>query len=1036
MSSEPSPLPITDANRRAPEAARRSGLLFRLQTFLFGDDIFISYSRADGATYAAGMGDALSRQGFSCKLDLWGTEPGKELPGQLTQALRHSAMLVLVGSQAAMRSIRVAEEVRIFRTTSRPIIPILFGDQIISDAARWHEDVEGLPLSQDDVGALQSGVPSAPIVNRIVKTFTFNTKERRLRLSAQIAAGVLIALLMASVGLGMYASWKTAAAVKASAEAATQNERAARARAEAERQQKIARLRSVSNRLDTDLARDPTLVERAVLVDMKLVKDFQALNEPSVEADRGLRTSLRQLPRFVAQLPKLEGEEALSPDGEFLANGWAWHSVFPLSVWDLATGEKIIESDHGKERINSQAFGMDAQHRARYVATACDDTYSGVWDLGTRKKVAWIKHRAPARVVAFNQDSSLLMTAAADQTLNLWSASDWHKVTELRTGIIASALAFSPLEGTIAAADEKGHVQIWKSKNGTWTIATALIAQSAISKLVFSPDGKGLLALNEFNIVSARLYDASTGQLKGQLTDEDIRKGEVSFATDSDRFFLATRGIVRALKWDSGREERLTTEAGVGGSFVSMDGRYFGTLGNREYSVRILDTQNGQPVATIVHPADRFPRNNIFAHIGAVKAAGRHVLTSVSGQYVIWENPVSLPDRQYRHERRILWIAVLAGGTQLGTSSSDGLIRVWDTRSGAELFSFLTPNDQLVEPNIRAVAFETSGDLIASVNWSDIFVVERSTGKVVAQKNFFEVYDLAFDPDGRYLAAGGSDGLVVWATDTWQPINVGKTAGHVLKIEFSPKGTFVATVTSQGERATVWRTGTGDVLQDMKLDGGNACIAFSDDERLVGITTAGGTRLGKEGLVGLHPTVLVKKLDTGEELLRFQPDTAIPTAIAFSPDRKHLVVASGAQSAIQHEKLSVKVWRLADGQEATSLDHVQSVSTIAFARAGQLMVTGGRAGVTRVWDTRTWQQIAQLESVKPLQFSPVSVGGQYVATLATDLSAQTSTLDTSELIVSGCGRVARELTPDEWRTYFGTETPAPLCPKPTQAPQH
>jgi WD40 repeat protein len=258
----------------------------------------------------------------------------------------------------------------------------------------------------------------------------------------------------------------------------------------------------------------------------------------------------------------------------------------------------------------------------------------------------------------------------------------------------------------------------------------------------------------------------------------------------------------------------------------------------------------------------------------------------------------------------------------------------------------------------------------------------------------------------------------------------------VLKIEFSPKGTFVATVTSQGERATVWRTGTGDVLQDMKLDGGNACIAFSDDERLVGITTAGGTRLGKEGLVGLHPTVLVKKLDTGEELLRFQPDTAIPTAIAFSPDRKHLVVASGAQSAIQHEKLSVKVWRLADGQEATSLDHVQSVSTIAFARAGQLMVTGGRAGVTRVWDTRTWQQIAQLESVKPLQFSPVSVGGQYVATLATDLSAQTSTLDTSELIVSGCGRVARELTPDEWRTYFGTETPAPLCPKPTQAPQH
>ena len=45
--------------------------------FLFGDDIFISYSRADGATYAAGLANELAAHNFSCRFDLWGTEPGK-----------------------------------------------------------------------------------------------------------------------------------------------------------------------------------------------------------------------------------------------------------------------------------------------------------------------------------------------------------------------------------------------------------------------------------------------------------------------------------------------------------------------------------------------------------------------------------------------------------------------------------------------------------------------------------------------------------------------------------------------------------------------------------------------------------------------------------------------------------------------------------------------------------------------------------------------------------------------------------------------
>src|SRR4029453_17338437 len=43
---------------------------------LLGDDIFISYSRADGAGYAARLAGELTRDGLSCGFDQWGACPG------------------------------------------------------------------------------------------------------------------------------------------------------------------------------------------------------------------------------------------------------------------------------------------------------------------------------------------------------------------------------------------------------------------------------------------------------------------------------------------------------------------------------------------------------------------------------------------------------------------------------------------------------------------------------------------------------------------------------------------------------------------------------------------------------------------------------------------------------------------------------------------------------------------------------------------------------------------------------------------------
>ena len=68
---------------------------------LAADDIFISYTRLDASTYAAGLADELTKKGFSCFIDKLGTDPNKDLPDMLLRKLKSCAMLVVVGTDRA-----------------------------------------------------------------------------------------------------------------------------------------------------------------------------------------------------------------------------------------------------------------------------------------------------------------------------------------------------------------------------------------------------------------------------------------------------------------------------------------------------------------------------------------------------------------------------------------------------------------------------------------------------------------------------------------------------------------------------------------------------------------------------------------------------------------------------------------------------------------------------------------------------------------------------------------------------------------------
>ena len=62
-----------------------------LMRFILGDNIFVSYSRADTVRYAKGLASELANRGFSCRLDQWDSEPGADMPATLVRGLRRPA---------------------------------------------------------------------------------------------------------------------------------------------------------------------------------------------------------------------------------------------------------------------------------------------------------------------------------------------------------------------------------------------------------------------------------------------------------------------------------------------------------------------------------------------------------------------------------------------------------------------------------------------------------------------------------------------------------------------------------------------------------------------------------------------------------------------------------------------------------------------------------------------------------------------------------------------------------------------------------
>lgn len=153
--------------------------------YLFGRDIFISYSRSDASKYAPNLALALQakRPKLSFYLDRWLAPPSGKLPRSLKRHLRWSSILVVVCTENAIRSEFVRDEISSFSKLGRKVIPIdVDGAFYKADREQgpWSE-ISGASSEEESLEAVVSGHPSENVVERILKSVEFTGQERRLR---------------------------------------------------------------------------------------------------------------------------------------------------------------------------------------------------------------------------------------------------------------------------------------------------------------------------------------------------------------------------------------------------------------------------------------------------------------------------------------------------------------------------------------------------------------------------------------------------------------------------------------------------------------------------------------------------------------------------------------------------------------------------------------------------------------------------------------------------------------------------------------
>jgi RNA polymerase sigma factor (sigma-70 family) len=590
---------------------------------------------------------------------------------------------------------------------------------------------------------------------------------------------------------------------------------------------------------------------------------------------------------------------AFTPDGELLFSG-GWDQV--IRAWDPATGQQVREVRAPEHGVGAIAVSPDGQLLAGAGMTG--DVL--LWDAATGREVRRLGGHRRVLGVAFSPKGDRLVSGH-EAAASVWDVSTGKALHTLAVEVDAVAVAFSP-DGRHVATGSKGTV-IWDADTGK--LVHQLTGEgNHVNALAFSPDGRALLSA----VLNGPLvaWDVATGKPLAGLPGNPHHVHALAFSPDGKLLAtgggdLAHAGEVHLWDWPARKERwNVTAHPSVLHTLAfSPDGRTLAS-GSAESLVRIWDTATGKSL-----------------------------------------NPTTAG-----HQERVTSVAYSSDGGAIITGSWDRTIRVWDTASGKERVTLAVGTEAEARAPFRAAAVRyftqaPDGKLLAVVR-SDgsVRIFELPSGKEVRS---LPGHTVAFSPDGRLIAAGGSDAgsIGLYERDTGRLVR--ELRGHqtaVAALAFTDGGKTLVSrgmvsvgafrpgdpAQSETEFVRAWDVATGKQLQ--ASPGGGALIdslTSSSDGRTV-------ATLGGEG-----KTVVLLEAATGGRRAELSGHTMMLFRAKLAPDGR-TAVSAGVDGAI-------RLWELPSGKEIARLEgHRGAVMDLDFSPDGRRLASAGHDTTVLVWD--------------------------------------------------------------------------------------
>ncbi len=395
------------------------------------------------------------------------------------------------------------------------------------------------------------------------------------------------------------------------------------------------------------------------------------------------------------------GDIGFTPDGSRILTAGDDGTV---RIWDTESGEELYAYTGHRGPVSDLHISADGS------TVASSGTLDvKVWDLITLETKAEVfGHTGNVWAIDLNPTADLLLTATkSDGTTRLWDLSPYwsHELLGLPNPPGLGAVEFSPVDGTLVTIGARGAVSVWDVDTGREQ--RIFEAAEHVSRLDIDPSGMFLATAGS---AGAKLYEFSSGEVIGTLV-EGVNTLDVDFGPQG---LLAVASIDGVRLWEShtGAGEVISELHGISVAFNPA-----GTvlaMGLAEPGVQafveIRELDSGETIASLTQHSN-LVRGLAFNQDGDLMATASDDTTAI-----LWDATSFEPlHRLEGHGAAVLNAAFDPSRREIATASADGTVKIWDVDSGSL---------RLTLPAQQGLA------------------------------------DLAYSPDGRYLAATGPDGFV------------------------------------------------------------------------------------------------------------------------------------------------------------------------------------------------------------------------------------------------------------------------------------